>query len=349
MVFNYGNVPHKGNRQDVEALNVVVARAYFRQTIPDIHGPSMLTTITDREQNTMKNVGFIGLGAMGSAMAHNVRKGGFQLSVYNRTPDRCRSFQDAGIKVFTSPAELALSNDAIIIMVTDPVALNAVLNGDNGILAGLGNKPAGTSLVINMSTVSPDATLNTAREVNAVGARFVDAPVSGTVKPAEDGTLIILAAGEDSDLAMAEPLLNTMSKAVIRCGTVGQATRMKLVLNLILAGMMQSLAEGLSLAGTQGLDGHAVLNALSGGPLGAGLYQMKGNMMLAQEFHKQFPVDLMFKDLNLVLETAGQAHLPLPMTAAIRESFSAARGLGYGDEDMAAIIKIFHQFSSVEN
>lgn len=297
----------------------------------------------------MKNVGFIGLGAMGSAMAHNIRKGGFQLGVYNRTPDRCRTFQVADVKIYATPAELTASSDAVIIMVTDTAALNAVLTGDSGVLAGLRNKPAGASLVINMSTVSPAATLTAANEVNAAGARFVDAPVSGTVKPAEDGSLIILAAGEESDLATAEPLLNTMGKAVVRCGATGQATRMKLVLNLILAGMMQSLAEGLSLASTQGLDGTAVLNALSGGPLGAGLYQMKGNMMLGQEFHKQFPVDLMFKDLNLVLETAGQAHLPLPMTAAIRETFSAARGLGYGDEDMAAIIKVLRQFSTEEN
>ncbi|MEJ2360439.1 MAG: NAD(P)-dependent oxidoreductase [Gammaproteobacteria bacterium] len=297
------------------------------------------------EQNKMKNVGFIGLGAMGAGMARNVSKGGFTLSVFNRTQSRSKAFAEQGVRVYDSPANLVNDNDAVIIMVTDPDALDAVLAGEHGVLAGLQNKQAGTTLVINMSTVSPAATLRAAEQVTAAGGRFVDAPVSGTVKPAEDGTLIILAAGEDGDLDQATPLLNTMGKAVVRCGACGQATRMKLVLNLILAGMMQSLAEGLSLAASQNIDGDAVLAALSGGPLGAGLYQMKGGMMLSDNFTKQFPVDLMFKDLNLVLNAAGQANLPLPMTAAIRETFSAARGLGYGDEDMAAVIKVIRHLS----
>lgn len=297
----------------------------------------------------MKNVGFIGLGAMGAAMARNVNKGGYTLGVYNRTRSRCQPFEAEGNSVYANPAEAVAANDAVIIMVTDPAALHAVLEDETGILAGLREKPTDGTLIINMSTVSPDATLDAANRIRAAGGRFVDAPVSGTVKPAEDGTLIVLAAGDDQDLDAAEPLLKTMGKAVVRCGASGQATRMKLVLNLILAGMMQSLAEGLSLAASQGLDGNAVLNALSGGPLGAGLYQMKGGMMLGKEFPKQFPVDLMFKDLNLVLETAGQSRLPLPMTAAIRETFNAARGLGYGDEDMAAVIKVLRHFGETSH
>lgn len=293
----------------------------------------------------MKNVGFIGLGAMGTGMAQNVAKAGYKLSVYNRTHARSIPFADQGIEVHTSPANLVKVNDAVIIMVTDPHALQVVLTGKDGILVGLRDKPAGNTLIINMSTISPSATEEAAEQISEVGGRFIDAPVSGTVKPAQDGTLIILAAGNKEDLELATPLLESMGKAVIACGHTGQATRMKLVLNLILAGMMQSLAEGLSLAASQGIDGKAVLDAVNGGPLGAGLYQMKGNMMLGDDFQKQFPVDLMFKDLNLVLETAGQAKLPLPMTAAIRETFSAARGMGYGDEDMAAVIKVLRRFA----
>ncbi len=292
----------------------------------------------------MENVGFIGLGAMGSGMARNVRKRGYTLGVYNRNIIRCQSFMEEGSTVYSSPADAVFFNDIVIIMVTDPPALAQIVEGENGILAGLSRKTTGDSLIINMSTVSPQSTLDTAARIRSAGGRFVDAPVSGTVKPAQEGTLIILAAGEDADVNAAEPVLKSMGKAIIRCGAVGQATRMKLVLNLMLAGMMQCLAEGLSLAETQSLDGAAVLAALSGGPLGAGLYQMKGNMMLDDDFSKQFPVDLMFKDLNLVLEAAGHTRLPLPMTAAVRETFSAARGLGYGNEDMAAVIKVLRQY-----
>jgi len=292
----------------------------------------------------MENVGFIGLGAMGSAMARNIRKGGYPLGVYNRNIKRSQAFMEEGSTLYSSPADVVFSNDIVIIMVTDPPALAEIVEGENGILAGLSRKTFGACLIINMSTVSPQATLDAADRIQAAGGRFVDAPVSGTVKPAQEGTLVILAGGEDADINAAEPVLKTMGKAIIRCGAVGQATRMKLVLNLMLAGMMQCLAEGLSLAKTQNLDGAAVLTAINGGPLGAGLYQMKGNMMLSNDFSKQFPVDLMFKDLNLVLDTAGHARLPLPMTAAVRETFSAARGLGYGNEDMAAVIKVLRQF-----
>lgn len=291
----------------------------------------------------MENVGFIGLGAMGGAMARNIAKAGYTLSVYNRSDARSKPFRDEGVTVHANPAAITQTNDVIIIMVTDPTALSQVVESDSGILAGLQHKAPASTLIINMSTVSPKATLDTAAKIQAAGGRFVDAPVSGTVKPAQDGTLIILAAGDAADLAAAEPILKTMGKAVVHCGKTGQATRMKLVLNLMLAGMMQCLAEGLSLAESQHLDGRAVLDALAGGPLGAGLYQMKGGMMLGDDFSKQFPIDLMFKDLNLVLDTAGKAHLPLPMTAAVRETFSAARGLGYGDEDMAAVIKVLRQ------
>jgi 3-hydroxyisobutyrate dehydrogenase-like beta-hydroxyacid dehydrogenase len=288
----------------------------------------------------MDKVGFIGLGAMGGAMARNIHKQGYPLGVYNRSAARSKPFRDEGATVFDSPAALTAASDVVIIMVTDPAALAEVVTTEAGILAGLQQKTANSTLIINMSTVSPQATLSTTAQVRTAGGRFVDAPVSGTIKPAQDGSLVILAAGEDADITAAEPILKTMGKTIVRCGANGQATRMKLVLNLMLGGMMQCLAEGLSLADSQGLAGTAVLDALSSGPLGAGLYQMKGNMMLGDDFGKQFPVDLMFKDLNLVLETAGHARLALPMTAAVRESFSAARGLGYGDEDMAAVIKV---------
>jgi len=292
----------------------------------------------------MERIGFIGLGAMGSAMARNIAKAGFTLGVYNRSIARSKAFEEEGTSVYANPAELTEASDAVVIMVTDPAALSDVIEGNEGILAGLQHKVTGSTLIINMSTVSPEATVMTAAKISDAGGRFVDAPVSGTVKPAQDGTLIILAAGNEADLTAAEPILKTMGKSIVHCGTIGQATRMKLVLNLILAGMMQCLAEGLCLAESQHLEGTAVLNALNGGPLGAGLYQMKGGMMLGDDFSKQFPVDLMFKDLNLVLDTAGKAHLPLPMTAAVRETFSAARGLGYGNEDMAAVIKVLQQF-----
>ncbi|MEJ2060193.1 MAG: NAD(P)-dependent oxidoreductase [Gammaproteobacteria bacterium] len=289
----------------------------------------------------MKQIGFIGLGAMGAPMAWNIHKAGYGLTVYNRSPDASRPFADAGITVQTSPAAVARDSDTVIIMVSDPAALDAVLHGPEGVLAGLGQN----SLAINMSTVDHAATLQAAEAVTGAGGRFIDAPVSGTVKPAEDGTLVVLAGGEAADIDEATPLLEAMGKAVVRCGAAGQGTHMKLVLNLMLGGMMELLAEGLMLSRRFGLDAEQVLGAIAAGPLGAPLYQMKGEMMVKGRFPKQFPIDLLFKDMNLVLGEAGRNGVPLPAIAAVREQLSAARALGHGDEDMAAIIRVLEHAS----
>lgn len=283
----------------------------------------------------MEKVGFIGLGAMGSAMARNVRSGGYPLQVYNRSPERCEPFRADAVPVCDSPREVAGRSEVTILMVTNSAALDALINGPEGVAEGL---TAG-KVVINMSTVSPEATEAAAAAVEAKGAAFVDAPVSGTVKPAEEGTLVILAGADAGTLQKVTPLLKTMGRQVLHCGGVGQGTRMKLVLNLMLGNMMETLAEGMMLGRQFGLEPVQVLDALSGGAMNAPMFQVKGKAMLEGHYAGQFPVHLMFKDLNLVLEAAGQARMPLPQTAATRECFSAAMSRGLGNEDMAAVVK----------
>lgn len=281
----------------------------------------------------MQKVGFIGLGAMGAPMARNLHRAGFELRVWNRSPGPRAAFERNGIPVAGSPAALAADADAVVIMVSDPPALEAVLGG---VCEGL--RTGGT--VINMSTVSHHATLAALASVQARGGYFVDAPVSGTVKPAQDGSLVILAGAEAGDLARVQPLLDAVGKKTIHCGGPGQGTRMKLVINLMLGGMLALLAEGLNLGGRGGLDPERLLEAIGGGPLGAPLYAVKGRMMLDDRFDKQFPLDLLGKDMDLLLQEAAGHGLPLYVSAAVRERVSAARGAGYGDEDMAALYKL---------
>lgn len=284
----------------------------------------------------MESIGFIGLGAMGSAMARNIHSAGYPLAVFNRTGSAADPFRELGASVCESPRQVAGRSDTIIIMVTGPEALEAVVGGPEGVAAGL---TAGKT-VINMSTVSPEATLAAAGAVREKGADFVDAPVSGSVKPAEDGTLTVLAGADPTALSRVLPVLKTMAAEVIECGEVGQGTRMKLVLNLMLGNMMQTLAEGMSLGGRFGLETDAILRALAGGPMAAPMYQLKGRAIEAGNFASQFPVQLMFKDLNLVLESAGKCHIPLPQTAVTRESFNTAMARGLGESDMAAVAKV---------
>ena len=289
----------------------------------------------------IQRIGFIGLGAMGTPMAWNLRKGGFDLAVYNRSPTPCLPFREAGVAVAESPAALAGDVDALVVMVGDPPALDAVSRDAEGFVAAL--RPE--ALVINMSTVSVDATLRLAEAVKSRAGRFVDAPVAGTVKPAEEGTLLVLAGAEAADLDAASPVLRAMAKEILRCGAVGQGTRMKLAFNLILGGMVELMAEAFVLAERGGLDTSDLLHAIGASSLAAPLYQARGGAMRDGRFAKQFPSKWMFKDLDLVLQEGALSGVPLPVTASVREMFNAACSQGHGDEDIAAVLQVMRRLA----
>ena len=284
----------------------------------------------------MEHIGFIGLGAMGTPMALNIRKAGYRLCVWNRNPAKVIPFNNLGITVCATPAEAAAGCDAIVIMVFGPEALHDVLHGDYGLCEKLRQG----CTVINMSTVSREATLAAAAAVEACGAVFVDAPVAGSTKPAEDGALTILAGGDKTVVDRMTPLLKTMGRVVIYCGPTGQGTAMKLFINLFLGTLMQSLAEGLCIGKKMGLETAGMLATIENSAVACPLFKVKGAAIATGDFSKNFSVDLISKDLNLLLEAADRLGVPLPLTAAAREAFSQARSMGFGDEDMAAVIKV---------
>ncbi|SMC22760.1 2-hydroxy-3-oxopropionate reductase [Desulfacinum hydrothermale DSM 13146] len=286
-------------------------------------------------------VGFIGLGTMGNPMARNVVNGGYDLIVYNRTASKTAPFRHMGVPTASSPADLARQSDALIFMVTGPTDLLDLLQRPQGILEGLN---PGT-VVINMSTVSLDATRRAAALVEAAGGRFLDAPVSGSKVPAEQATLVILVGGDPALIDQMEPLLLTMGKKVVRCGAVPAGTAMKLMINLLLGTMMVDLAEALVFGSRLGLDMEAMLETIASGAMAAPLFALKGKAIAQGDYTKHFPVDLVFKDLNLVLTEAGSLGCPLPATAACREAYNAARAMGWGDEDMAAVFKVLDRLA----
>ncbi|MCF7803879.1 MAG: NAD(P)-dependent oxidoreductase [Candidatus Marinimicrobia bacterium] len=288
-----------------------------------------------------KKIGFIGLGTMGAPMAKNIHSAGYELSVYNRSPEKTEPFRGLGVPVYGNPTELTEHSEVIFIMVTGPDALKDVLLRDDGVINGM--RPG--TIVANMSTVSPEATLGAAELVESADGRFVDAPVSGTKKPAEDGTLVMLAGGDESLVENLTPVLSTMGKEIIYCGETGQATNMKLMINLLLGSMMQGLSEALMLGKKTGLSPEKMLQTIEAGGLSAPFYTAKANAIRSGNFAKNFPVELMLKDLNLALESGGNNGVALPQTAAAREMFSAANASGFGDEDMAAVIKVLEQIA----
>jgi len=205
-------------------------------------------------------------------MAWNLDDAGYELLVYNRSDGPTEPFADAGIEVAESPRELGQQADVVITMVTDDEALAAVLDGPDGLLTGIN----GSNTVIQMSTVTPDATLAAAETVRAQNSRFVDAPVSGTVGPAEEGTLTVLAGGEDDVLDDVEAILEAMGEPVVRCGGVGDGARMKLFVNLLLGDMMSAYAEALTFGAAQDLNLDAMQQVVEAGAVDSPLFRYQG-------------------------------------------------------------------------
>ncbi|MFB6132357.1 MAG: NAD(P)-dependent oxidoreductase [Halanaeroarchaeum sp.] len=282
----------------------------------------------------MARIGFVGLGAMGTPMAWNLDSAGYDLGVWNRTAAKMDPFADAGVDTFESPRALADASTVVVTMVRGPDALRDVVLGTEGVIHGV----VEGDTVVNTSTVSRTATMDVADRVRDAGGRFVDAPVLGTIAPAEAGELLVLAGADEAVLEDVRPVIEGFGD-IRHVGNVGDGTSMKLTANLLLGVMMEGFAEALAFADGQDLPLDDVLDVIQNGVLGAPLFDYKGPVVRERDFDPQFPVDLLFKDLNLVLDAGGENEVPLPATAASREAVSATRALGHGDEDMTALLK----------
>lgn len=280
---------------------------------------------------------------MGTPMAWNLHAADVLTAVYNRTQSKTGPFVEAGVSAADTPAALARAVDTVFVMVTADEALDAVLTGTDGVVEGVDEE----SVVVNMSTVSVEATERAAALVQEAGGRFVDAPVSGTVGPAEGGTLTVLAAGPDDVLAEVRPALDAMGDPVVDCGAVGDGTRTKLFVNLLLGNLLQGYAEALVFGKKQGLSFEFMQEILGDSPMHADLLDYKGAVLAGRDFTKQFPVDHLRKDLDLILEAAEDQGAYLPQTAATREAVNGTSALGHGDDDMMAVIKLLEHVAGV--
>jgi 3-hydroxyisobutyrate dehydrogenase-like beta-hydroxyacid dehydrogenase len=287
-------------------------------------------------------IGFLGLGIMGTAMARNILEAGFPLLVYNRTPAKAKDLVAAGATLAPSPLTLTEGADVIIAMVTGPEALDELLWGEHGAASGF----TAQKTFINMSSVSPRYTRELAEELEPLGVACIDAPVSGTKKPAEEGTLLILAGGDQDTIAALAPIFAALGKRVIYCGPVGQGSMMKMTINLLLGVMMAGLAESLNFGLKNGLDQEAILDVILSGPLSNGLFQMKADMLRTRTFPPNFPLKHMTKDLKFVIDTAYDSGAPAPAAHAILQLFRAGVGFQLGDEDFAAVFQVLEHMNS---
>lgn len=280
-------------------------------------------------------IGFIGLGIMGRAMALNLVKAGFRVAVYNRTRQRTAEFADLGCEAAPTPRALAKMSDTVITMVADNDAMDAVMEGPEGVLSAF----SGGSTLVNMSTLSPAYTAALAKKCWTAGVGFLDCPVSGSKGAAESGKLVLLAAGEKSLVERLGPVLKAMGSEVVYAGQPPAGTALKLCVNLVVAQLTTALAEAAALAEAQGIDPALVFDALDRNPaMKCGYFSLKRENMLKKVFPPAFPLKHMLKDARFMLEAAGTRNLKLPVTAAVEALFAKSYNSGYGDKDLSVVL-----------
>jgi len=273
---------------------------------------------------------------MGRAMAMSLVKAGFQVSVYNRTRERTIEFADLGCEVAATPRALAKMADTVITMVSDPAAMEAVIEGPEGVASAF----SGGNTLINMSTLSPDYTAALAKKCFLAGVNFLDCPVSGSKGAAEGGQLVILAGGDKAILEKFTPVLKAMGRAVVYAGPVPSGTALKLCINLIVAQLTTALAESAALAQAQGLAPELIFETLAHNPaLNCGYFDLKKNNILKRDFSPAFPLKHMLKDARFMLAEAKKKQLSLPVTTAVEKLMEKSYNSGYGDKDLSVVLR----------
>lgn len=274
---------------------------------------------------------------MGSRMALNLKKKGFEVTVWNRSPAPAEALRAHGLSVAPTPAALAATVDVFCTCVSDVAALESVALGD----AGLINGAQKGQLFIDFSTVSVPLVKRLEKAFAQKGVDFTDAPVTGSKGGAEKGTLLIMAGASEATIARAQPVFMGVGERVVHCGPVGAGTQVKLAGNLVIAGMLQVFSEGLLLTSKAGVDPRKFIEVVQASGFRSPYFDFKGPALLAHDFTTQFSIDLMHKDLSLFLENAAANKVPSPTASSLRETYNFARAAGKGDQDIGAVISAF--------
>lgn len=285
---------------------------------------------------TPPRIGFIGLGIMGSAMARNLVKAGYDVTVWNRDRKKTEEFQTMGREAAPTPKALAQRCDVIITMVTGDEAMEAVLGGPDGVFAA---RFSGSTL-INMSTVSSAYCEKLAALCFKEAVTFLDCPVAGSKPLAENGTLIILTGADDKTLEKRRALLLSMGKTVIHAGAPPAGTRLKLCVNLLLAQMTSGLCESAALAKAFGLDPELIFRTAEASPaIDCGYFRMKKANILKEEFPPAFALKDLLKDLRYMLAESSSRGLDLTVTGAVEKLTAKTYNSGERNSDLTAIYK----------
>ncbi len=292
----------------------------------------------------MAELGFVGLGTMGGGVVRRLLAAGHAVTVWNRTREKAEPLLEGGARWADSPRSVAERSDIVFTMVTNTAAVQAVTEGPDGILAGLG--PG--KVYVDMSTASPANTRALAETVVAVGAQMLDAPVSGSVITLEEGKLSIMVGGERETFERVKPVLEAIGPRVFHLGPNGAAVTMKIAINLSLAVQMLAFSEGVLLAEKTGIAREQAVEVMLASVIASPMVVYRGPFVLEQPDEAWFECRMMQKDMNLALELGRELEVPLPTTAVTNELLTAANAMGIGDRDFAVLFDVLASMAGVK-
>jgi len=278
---------------------------------------------------------------MGGRVALRLLKAGHQVCGYNRTQERAKWLVEEGLSLCATPREVAENSDIVFTMVTNTTALKAVVEGEDGILAGLG--PG--KVYIDMSTASPEFSRELSKRVRATGAAMLDAPVSGSVVTLEEGRLSVMVGGAKKDFERVLPILQDIGPTVNYVGTNGQAVLMKIAINLQLAVQMVAFSEGLLLAERGGIDRKTAVEVMLNSVVASPMVKYRCPFVLDMPKEAWFDVNMMQKDMLLALELGRGSNVPMPTTAVANELLTSARAMGLEKRDFAVLFNALEAMS----
>jgi 2-hydroxy-3-oxopropionate reductase len=289
----------------------------------------------------VENVGFVGLGIMGAAMAGNLLEAEHELVVHNRTRTKAEQLAQHGARVAASPREVAQTSDVVIIMLPGPPEVEEVVAGEGGLLEGA----AEGSLIVDMSTSSPLLARQLASMARERGVRMLDGPVSGGDVGARDGTLSIMVGGEDEDFERARPLFEVMGETVVHVGGAGAGQVVKACNQIVVALVIEAVAEALVLGSKAGVAPDRVVEVLSGSLASNMVLEVKGEKFLSHEFTPGGKVEYHRKDLGIALAAGREYGVTLPVTALVEQMFGVLEAKGRGGWDHSALLTLIEEGS----
>jgi 2-hydroxy-3-oxopropionate reductase len=287
------------------------------------------------------NIGFVGLGIMGSPMAANLVRAGHTVVGYDVSEERLNALAAIGGKAAGSVAEAVADAETVITMLPDSPQVEEVVFGPDGLL-----EHAGDGLLhVDMSTVRPETSRRVAQAAAVKGVRALDAPVSGGERGAVDGTLSIMVGGHPDDFAAARPVLATLGTTIVHVGPPGAGQTVKAANQLVVGGVYGLVAEAIVLLEASGVDPGAGLDVLAGGLAGSRILDLKRHSMVKRQFSPGFRIDLHHKDMGIVVAAAREAGVALPLAGMVAQLVAAARAQGHGSLDHSALLKVIERIN----